>query len=50
MHWCKEEPAGLHRSGLIGIVGRFLGPAKRDSLKLWSTRFFSTKVAQLVAS
>ncbi len=31
-------------------VERFLGPAERESLKLWNTRFFSAKAAQLLAA
>ena len=31
-------------------VERFLGPAERESLKLWSARFFATKAAQLAAA
>ena len=31
-------------------VERFLGPTERESLKLWSTRFFNSKIAQLTAS
>ena len=30
-------------------VERFLGAAERDSLKLWSARFFNARAAQLAA-
>lgn len=31
-------------------VERFLGPAERQSLKLWSARFFMSKAAQLFSA
>jgi predicted nucleotidyltransferase component of viral defense system len=43
----KEKIATIDWKAAAADVERFLGPAERESLKLWSTRFFSTKVAQL---
>lgn len=46
----EEKIATIDWKAAAADVERFLGPAERESLKLWSTRFFSTKVAQLVSS
>jgi predicted nucleotidyltransferase component of viral defense system len=46
----KEEIATIDWKAAAADVERFLGPAERESLKLWSARFFSTKVAQLISS
>jgi predicted nucleotidyltransferase component of viral defense system len=46
----KEKIATIDWKAAAADVERFLGPAERESLKLWSTRFFSTKAAQLVSS
>ncbi len=46
----KEKIATIDWKAAAADVERFLGPAERESLKLWSARFFSTKVAQLISS
>jgi predicted nucleotidyltransferase component of viral defense system len=46
----KEKIATIDWKAAAADVERFLGPAERESLKLWNARFFSTKVAQLISS
>jgi predicted nucleotidyltransferase component of viral defense system len=46
----KERIATIDWKAAAADVERFLGPAERESLKLWNARFFSTKVAQLISS
>jgi hypothetical protein len=46
----KEKIATIDWTAAAADVERSLGPAERESLKLWSTRFFSTKAAQLGSS
>ena len=44
----NEKIALIDWSVAAADVERFLGPAERESLKLWSGRFFSAKAAQLL--
>lgn len=45
----NEKIGGIDWETAAEDVHRFLGTAERESLRLWSQRFFSAKVAQLVA-
>lgn len=45
----NEKIAGIDWQRAAEDVHRFLGAAERESLRMWSQRFFSAKVAQLVA-
>jgi predicted nucleotidyltransferase component of viral defense system len=42
-----EKAATIDWSAAAADVERFLGPAERASLKLWSTRFFAHRIEQL---
>jgi hypothetical protein len=44
----QEKIAGIDWAAAAGDVERFLKPAEAQSLSLWSTRFFSAKLEQLV--
>lgn len=44
----NEKISTIDWSAAAMDVERFLGPADRESLKLWSARFFSSKAAQLL--
>jgi len=43
----NERIATIDWRATAADVERFLGPAERESLKLWSARFFSSKAAQI---
>jgi predicted nucleotidyltransferase component of viral defense system len=46
----NEKIATIDWKAAAADVERFLGPTERESLKLWSARFFSSKAAQLIAA
>ena len=54
LHWVTqrldEKIASIDWKAAAADVARFLGPAERESLKLWSVKFFSTRAARLTAS
>jgi hypothetical protein len=45
-----EKIAAIDWKAAAADVARFLGPAERDSLALWSKRFFAARVEQLPTS
>lgn len=45
----NEKIAAIDWKAAALDVGRFLGSTERESLKLWGSRFFSAKAAQLTA-
>jgi predicted nucleotidyltransferase component of viral defense system len=46
----NEKIAAIDWKAAAADVERFLGAADRDSLKIWSARFFSTRASQLLCS
>lgn len=46
----NEKIATIDWKTAAADVERFLGAADRESLKIWSARFFSTRAAQLPSS
>jgi hypothetical protein len=46
----NEKIATIDWKAAAADVERFLGAADRESLKIWSTRFFSTRASQLPSS
>lgn len=46
----NEKIAAIDWKAAAADVERFLGAAERESLKIWSARFFSTRASQLLSS
>ena len=46
----NEKIATIDWKAAAADVERFLGAADRESLKIWSARFFSSKASQLLSS
>jgi predicted nucleotidyltransferase component of viral defense system len=53
LHWVvqrlNEKIASIDWKAAAADVARFLGPTERQSLKLWSVKFFSARAARLAA-